>query len=100
MRKTNALIVFMVLFVLVNFMYHSCKAQLTLSGHTITLQADTMEVRQAFKLLNYMVPRGQRVNKIVIKDGKEWYQTRWLVNRMLKRYAYTERNGKVKLVRI
>lgn len=75
-------------------------AQITLSKRTVTLQADTMEVREAFRLLNYMVPKGQRINKVVIKDGKEWYQTRYLVNRMLKRYAYTDRNGKIKLVRI
>lgn len=78
----------------------SSYAQLKVEGRSITLYADTMEVRQAFALLHYMIPKGQKINKIVIKDGKEWYQTRWLVNRMLKRYAYTERDGKIKLVRI
>lgn len=78
----------------------SSYAQITVEGKSITLQADTMTVKEAFKLLNYMVPANQKVNKIVIKDGKEWYQTAWLINRMMKRRAYTERNGKVKLVRI
>lgn len=78
----------------------SSYAQLTLEGSSITLHADTMTVKEAFKLLNYMVPKSQKINKVVIKDGKEWYQSKWLINRMLKRYAYTERNGKVKLVRI
>lgn len=75
-------------------------AQLTLNKDQITLQADTMSVKEAFNLLHYMVPKGQKITKIVIKDGKEWYQSKWLINRMLKNYAYTDRNGKIKLVRI
>lgn len=84
-------------FLLISF---SSYAQLKLEKNQITLYADTLEVREAFALLHYMVPKNQRINKVVIKDGKEWYQTKYLVNRLLKRYAYTERNGKIKLVRI
>lgn len=76
-------------------------AQITLSNRTVTIQADTMEVREAFRLLNYMVPKSQANFTLkVVKDGKEYIQYRYLINRMLKRYAYTERNGKTKLVRI
>ena len=74
--------------------------QITLNKDQVILKADTMEVSEAFRLLNYMVPKGQKITKIVYKDGKEYYQSKWLINRMLKRYAYTERNGKIKLVRI
>lgn len=76
----------------------SCYAQLTTDGKSVTLRADTMEVSQAFKLLHYMIPKGQRINKIVLKDGKRYVQTKYLVNRMLKRYAYID--GSKKLRRI
>lgn len=66
----------------------------------ITLQADSMTVREAFALLHYIIPKNQRINKVVYKDGVEYYQSKYLINRMLKRYAYTERKGKIKLVRI
>lgn len=75
-------------------------AQLKVEHHKVTLYADTMNVRQAFELLHYMIPKTQKIEKVVIKDGRKYVQSRWLINRMLKRYAYTERNGKVKLVRI
>ncbi len=84
---------------LVWFLAYQACAQLKLEGHSVTLQADTITVKEAFKILS-MIPLSMKVNKIVIKDGKEWYQTRWLFNRMMKRWAYTEVNGKVKLIRI
>lgn len=99
MKKNNAF--WIAIFVVwLNVILITCHGQITLDGKSITMQADTMTVKQAFRLLNYMVPANQKINKIVIKDGKEWYQTRYLINRMMKRRAYTEVNGKVKLVRI
>ncbi len=74
--------------------------QFTFGKESITIKADSMEVREAFRILDYMVPKGAWVDRIVIKDGKKWYQTKYLINRMMKRRAYTEVNGKVKLVRI
>lgn len=80
---------------------HFSYSQITLTNRTVTIQADTMGVREAFRLLNYMVPKSQANFTLkVVKDGKEYIQYRYLINRMLKRYAYTERNGKTKLVRI
>ena len=92
-RRTILLIVF------VWFLAESACGQLKVEGHSVTLKADTISVKEAFKILN-MIPLSMKVNKIVLKDGKEYYQSRWLINRMLRRYAYTEVNGKVKLVRI
>lgn len=99
--RQSHLVIFMIFWVFIlTVVYNSCQAQITMNKTEIILQADTMSVKQAFKLLNYMVPKGQKITKTVIKDGKEWYQSKWLINRMLKRYAYTEVNGKTKLVRI
>lgn len=89
----------MILFILAIFA-PPCKAQLTLKKTEIIFQADTMEVKQAFKLLNYMVTKNQKITKTVIKDGKEYYQSKYLINRLLKNYAYFEKDGKVKLRRL
>lgn len=77
-------------------------AQFTLGKHSITITADTMSVKQAFILLEYMIPKGARVCPIVYKDGIKYFRSKYVVNRLFlsKNWAYTERNGKVKLVRI
>lgn len=80
----------------------SSYGQFTLGKHSITITADTMSVKQAFILLEYMIPKGARVCPIVYKDGIKYFRSKYVVNRLFlsKNWAYTERNGKVKLVRI
>lgn len=92
--KPNKIFIFSVA---LQIIFATCQAQLIVSKKSITIHADTMEVRQAFKLLHYMIPKGQKINKIVVKDGHTYVQTRWMINRMLKRYAYVD-GGKLRRI--
>jgi hypothetical protein len=84
-------------FLLITF---SASAQFKLDGREITFKADTMTVKQAFDFLRFALPLDTRYIKIVEKDSVVYWQTNYVINRLLKRRAYTVVNGKVKLVRI
>jgi len=82
------------------FISHSACGQFKLDGREISIKADTMTVKEAFDFLRFALPLDTRYIKIVEKDSVVYWQTNYIVNRLLKRRAYTVVNGKVKLVRI
>jgi hypothetical protein len=62
-------------------------AQFKLEGREITIKADTMTVRQAFDFLRFALPMDTRYIKLVEKDSVVYWQTNYIINRLLKRRA-------------
>lgn len=91
-------IILLILFVW--FLTDSACAQFKLDGREISIKADTMTVKEAFDFLRFALPLDTKYIKIVEKDSVVYWQTNYIVNRLLKRRAYTLVNGKIKLVRI
>ena len=82
------------------FLTNDACAQFKMENGKIEINADTMTVRQAFAFMRFALPMDTKYIMVVKKDSVTYWQTNYVVNRMLKGWAYTKKNRRTKLVRI
>lgn len=86
------------------FITISAKAQLfTFERESIILKTDTMEVREAFDLLDKVLPwQSRMLDRVVIINNQRYWKRVYLVNRLIlgKDKVYTMIEGKKRKIHI